>query len=86
MGHLEKTQKVPISMEAGPETMPVKKDLEQRSEERVEMWYKRQFTFQGHPQGKARQASPGLSWVQVSQSGGKRRDQEALKVPPDFFF
>ena len=46
-------------MAGGPETMPVKKDVEQRTEERGEMWYQTQLKFQGDPQEEARQASPG---------------------------
>lgn len=85
MGHLEKAQKIPVSMARGPEIMLVKKDLEQRTEERGEMW-SRSSNSKETPKRRLAKHLQGLAWVQVNRSGGERRDQEALKVPPTFSF
>lgn len=82
---MEKAQKIPVSMARGPEIMLVKKDLEQRTEERGEMW-SRSSNSKETPKRRLAKHLQGLAWVQVNRSGGERRDQEALKVPPTFSF
>lgn len=82
---MEKAQKIPVSMARGPEIMLVKKDLEQRTEERGEMW-SHSSNSKETPKRRLAKHLQGLAWVQVNRSGGKRRDQEALKVPPTFSF